>query len=56
MVEYKYKEKLINDIIALETKLWIPIHRMKLKEGERLSFDELALYYNKLVVVRDNPV
>lgn len=55
-MEFKYKEKLINDIIELEKELWIPMHRMGIKEVEAMSFNELALYYNKLVIVRDNPV
>ena len=55
-MDLKYKEKLQNDVVKLEEELWIPIHRMKQDEVERMTFDELYMYYNKLVVVRDNPV
>jgi len=55
-VELKYREKLISDIIELESELWIPMHQIDIKEVEAMNNNDLSLYYNKLVHVRDNPV
>ena len=55
-VDLKFKEKLLNEILDLEELLWIPMHRITKEELDEMTFEHLAMYHNKLILVRDNPV
>jgi len=51
-----FENKLRYDILELEEKLWVPMHRIKFADLEDKDIKYLTMYYNKLIHVRDNPV
>lgn len=52
----RIKDKLIRDILGLEKELWIPMHQAKYGDFLDKDLGYLTQYFNKLMVVKDNPV
>lgn len=52
----RIKDKLIRDILGLEKELWIPMHQSQYDDFISKDLTYLTNYFNKLMVVKDNPV
>ena len=52
----EYKTKLVEEIVGLEARLWIPMHRELEDTLIHMDIEELIKYHRKIRYITDNPV